>query len=273
MKLTCLVDNAVKPSSPYWGEHGLSFLIGARDQRILFDTGASGTVLLHNLAVERTSPRDISALALSHGHYDHTGGLVALLPLHPGLPIYAHPGILRERFARQGEKLRSIGLPMDANLLREQAHLHLSREPQEIGPGVWTTGEIGARTEPEGRGEGHSIREGESWIPDPYEDDMALVLQGTEGLVLLCGCCHAGLLNTLHHVQRAFREHPKVIIGGTHLVAADEQHIRHVVGRLQQMGFSALYPNHCTGQAAYVALAMALGSRVSPYPAGSVLTV
>jgi 7,8-dihydropterin-6-yl-methyl-4-(beta-D-ribofuranosyl)aminobenzene 5'-phosphate synthase len=272
MKLTCLVDNAVKPSSPYWGEHGLSFLIEARDQRILFDTGASGTVLLHNLAVERILPRDLSALVLSHGHHDHTGGLAALLPLCPGLPVYAHPGVLRERFAQHGETLRSIGLRMDASLFREQAHLHLSREPQEITSGIWTTGEIEARPEPEGRGEGHSIREGANWIPDPYEDDMALVLQGTEGLVLLCGCCHAGLLNTLHHVQRVFGEYPRVIIGGTHLVAANELHIRHLAECLQQMGFSAIYPNHCTGQAAYVALAMALGSRASPCPAGTILT-
>ena len=273
MRLTCLVDNAVKPSSPYWGEHGLSFLIEVGGQRILFDTGSSGTVLLHNLVVERILPRDISALVLSHGHYDHTGGLAALLPLRPGLPVYAHPGVLRERFARHGEKLRSIGLPMDANLLREQAHLHLSREPQEIVSGVWTTGEIGARIEPEGRGEGHSVREGETWIPDPYEDDMALVLQGTEGLVLLCGCCHAGLLNTLDHIHASYGEHPRAIIGGTHLVAANEQHIRHVAERLQQAGSAALYPNHCTGQGAYARLAMTLGDAVAPCPAGTMLAL
>jgi len=273
MKLTCLVDNAVKPSSPYWGEHGLSFLIEVGDQRILFDTGASGTVLLHNLTVERSLPRDLSALALSHGHYDHTGGLAALLPLCPGLPVYAHPGVLRERFARDGEKLRAIGLPMDANLLREQAHLHLSREPQEIVSGVWTTGEIGTRPETEGRGEGHCIREGESWVPDPYEDDMALVLRGADGWVLLCGCCHAGLLNTLAHVQKTFGEYPRTVVGGTHLVAANERQVRYVIERLTHIGFTALYPNHCTGQSAYIALAMALGDRVSPFPAGSVRAV
>ena len=271
LKITTLSENTAGLGN-YLGEWGFSVLVETDGLAVLVDAGQSLSAA-HNADLLGVDLGRLDRIMLSHGHYDHTGGLVALLPLHPGLPIYAHPGILRERFARQGEKLCSIGLPMDANLLREQAHLHLSREPQEIGPGVWTTGEIGARTEPEGRGEGHSIREGESWIPDPYEDDMALVLQGTEGLVLLCGCCHAGLLNTLHHVQRAFGDYPKVIIGGTHLVAADEQHIRHVAGRLQQMGFSALYPNHCTGQAAYVALAMALGSRVSPYPAGSVLTV
>ena len=271
MKLKCLVDNAVSPSSPYWGEHGLSFLIESDDQRILWDTGASGTVLLHNLPLAGTSPRDISALALSHGHHDHTGGLTALLAQSLGLSIYAHPSILRERFSQRRGELRSIGPPMEGALVRQQADLSLSKEPQVITPGVWTTGEIAVRSEPEGRGQGHCVREGQGLIPDPYEDDMSLVLQGGKGLVLLCGCCHAGLLNTLAHVRTVFGAYPQVIIGGTHLIAANEQQIQHVVERLQEMGSPVLYPNHCTGQAAYVALARALGDRVSLCPAGTML--
>jgi 7,8-dihydropterin-6-yl-methyl-4-(beta-D-ribofuranosyl)aminobenzene 5'-phosphate synthase len=271
MKLTCLIDNCA--SSHFWGEHGLSFLIETGGQRTLFDAGLSGTVLLHNLAVAETAPSSITALALSHGHYDHTGGLDSLMPQCPGLPIYAHPGILRERWARQGEKLRAIGLPMNPDRLREQGHLQLSQEPQEIAPGVWTTGQIVARPEAEGRAEGHVVRQGDGLVPDPYEDDMALVLRGKEGLVLLCGCCHAGLLNTLYHVQATFGALPRTVIGGSHLVTADAQGVRHVAERLQQLDGLALYPNHCTGQAAYVALAVALGNRVSPCPAGSVLTV
>ena len=271
MKITCLVDNAVKPSSPYWGEHGLSFLIESGNERVLFDTGTSGTVLLHNLSSAEISPKSFSALALSHGHLDHTGGLAALLEQRPGLDIYAHPGVLRERFSRRGETLRSIGLRMEIPLLQKQAVLHLRKEPQEIIPGIWTTGEITARSEPEGRGEGHCIREGGNWLPDPYEDDVSLVLHGVGGLVLLCGCCHAGLLNTMAHVQTTFGEYPGWIIGGTHLVAADQQHIAYVIERLRQMGTPKLYPNHCTGQAAYVALAKAFETHVAPCPAGTVL--
>lgn len=270
MRIICLVDNAVKPSSPYWGEHGLSFLIEAGNQRILLDTGASGTVLLHNLSVEGIPPATLTALVLSHGHRDHSGGLAALLEQRPGLALYAHPGILRERFSRREGRTREIGLPIEVSYLRERAVLHLSREPQEVIPGVWTSGEIAARPEPEGRSEGHLIREGDDWLADPYEDDMALILRGTGGLVLLCGCCHAGLLNTIAHVQTTFGEYPKVIIGGTHLVAADPQHIARVIECLQQMGAPKLYLNHCTGQAAYVSLARALGDRIAPFPAGSV---
>lgn len=100
---------------------------------------------------------------------------------------------------------------------------------------------------------------------------MALVLESSHGLVLVCGCCHAGLLNTLAHVQRAFGQNPVAVAGGTHLVAAGEAHMRRLVRMLRRSGPPALYPNHCTGQAAYVALAQAFGTQVAPCPAGTVL--
>jgi 7,8-dihydropterin-6-yl-methyl-4-(beta-D-ribofuranosyl)aminobenzene 5'-phosphate synthase len=271
MKLICLVDNCA--SGRFWGEHGLSFLIESEGQRTLWDTGTSGTVLLHNLAVAEVAPSSITALALSHGHYDHTGGLQVFLEQRPGLPLYAHPSVMRERFSRKGEMMNAIGFPMQGQRLRQRAELRLSAAPQEISPGIWTTGQIVARPEAEGRVEGHVVRQGDGFAPDPYEDDMALVLRGHDGLVLLCGCCHAGLLNTLYHVQATFGALPHTVIGGTHLIAANAQGVQHIAACLQQMGGLTLYPNHCTGQAAYVALAVALGSRVAPCPAGSAFTV
>ena len=271
MKLVCLVDNAVHPHASFWGEHGLAFLIESEERRILFDTGASGVVLLHNLELQGCALEAIAALVLSHAHPDHTGGLPALLERRPGLPVHAHPDLLRERFSRREGRMRSRGLPMAADVLRQRAELHLADAPHEILPGVWTTGEISERPEPEGRSPHHFVRDGGKWVPDPYRDDLALVLDASQGLVLVCGCCHAGLLNTLAHVQRTFGRDPVAVVGGTHLINADEAHLRRLVEVLQRLGPPALYLNHCTGQAAYVALAQALGDRVAPCPAGTVL--
>ncbi len=270
MKATCLVDNAVGQSSPLWGEHGLSFLIDTGSARLLLDTGASGTVLLHNMEAVSIAPRSISALVLSHGHYDHTGGVQALLERRPGLPIYAHPTLLRERFAQNGDEMRSIGLPFSPSLLHQWTDLHLSAEPQEIIPGVWTTGEIRERPEPEGRSPRHYMRSGRGWSPDSYQDDMSLVLETAVGPVLVCGCCHAGLLNTLLHVRNTFGRDPAAVLGGAHLVSADETHLGHVISTLME-GSAALYLNHCTGQRALIRLARAMGARVSPCPAGTVV--
>jgi 7,8-dihydropterin-6-yl-methyl-4-(beta-D-ribofuranosyl)aminobenzene 5'-phosphate synthase len=271
MKLSCLVDNTVGSRSPFWGEHGVAFLIESEDGQILFDTGASGVVLLHNMEAAGMAPESVSALALSHAHDDHTGGLAAFLERRPGLPIYAHPGILRQRFSRRGGQMRSIGLPLGAEALDRLADLRLSDASQEMVPGVWTTGEISQRDDLEGRSVHHFVREGEAWVPDPYQDDVSLVLEGSEGLVLVCGCCHAGLLNTLAHVRRRFGRDPVAVVGGTHLLNADEAHLRHLVDVLRRLGPPDLYPNHCTGQAAYVVLAQALGDRVAPCLAGTVL--
>jgi 7,8-dihydropterin-6-yl-methyl-4-(beta-D-ribofuranosyl)aminobenzene 5'-phosphate synthase len=163
------------------------------------------------------------------------------------------------------------GLPVDLEVLRQQADLHLSDAPKEIVSGVWTTGGIAERREPEGRSSQHFVRDGEGWMPDPYRDDMSLVLDIPDGLVLVCGCCHAGLLNTLSQVRQTFGRHPVAVVGGTHLISADEGHLRHLVEVLERLGPPALYPNHCTGQTAYVALARAFGDRVAPCPAGTVL--
>lgn len=271
MKITCLVDNAVLPHSAFWGEHGLAFLIEVEDGRVLFDTGASGAVLLHNLEVAGIAPESVSALALSHAHPDHTGGLPAFLERRPGLPVYAHPDLPRERFSRREGRVKPKGLSLAFEVLGQQANLRLSAEPQEILPGVWTSGEISERPEPEGRSPHHLVRQGDEWAPDPYRDDMALILEGSQGLALVCGCCHAGLLNTLLHVRQTFGREPVAVLGGTHLIAADEAHMRRLVEMLRRSGPLALYPNHCTGQAAYVALAQAFGDRVTPCPAGTVL--
>ena len=276
MRLTCLVDNAVRPHSRYQGEHGLAFLVEAEAGRVLFDTGASGDVLLHNLEVAGVEPTEIDALVLSHGHRDHTGGLPAFLARRPGLPVYAHPDLPRERFSRREGEMRSVGIPLPLETLRRQADLRLSAEPQEVLPGVWTTGEIADRPEPEGRSDRHFVRAvgakpGSPWVADPYRDDMALVLETAQGLVLVCGCCHAGLLNTLFHVRRVFGRDPVAVVGGTHLIAADESHLRRLVEVLGSMGPPSLHLNHCTGQAAYVTLALAFGERVAPCPAGTVL--
>jgi 7,8-dihydropterin-6-yl-methyl-4-(beta-D-ribofuranosyl)aminobenzene 5'-phosphate synthase len=271
MKITCLVDNAVHPHSSFWGEHGLAFLIESEDGRLLFDTGASDVPLLHNLEAAGVAPESISVLALSHAHRDHTGGLPALLKRRPGLPIYANPDLLRERFSRWGGQMKAKGLPMDSEVLRQRVDLRLSGAPQEILPGIWTTGEISERSEPEGRSANHFVRDGEGWAADPYRDDMALVLESSPGLILVCGCCHAGLLNTMSHVRRTFGQDPVAVVGGMHLISADEAHMRRLMEVLGRLGPPALYPNHCTGQAAYVTLAQAFGDRVAPCPAGTVL--
>jgi len=270
--ITCLVDNAVRRGSALWGEHGVAFLVETEANRVLFDTGQSGAVLLHNMGMLGLDPQTISALVVSHAHYDHTGSLPALLEeIRGGIPLYAHSALFRERFSLRQGKLASIGMPLRRDALTSRVVLHLSERPQQVSPGIWTTGEIVSRTEPEGRSANHLVEGAGCLAPDPYRDDMSLVVEIPAGLVLLCGCCHAGLLNTLAHVRRTFDRPVVVIAGGTHLVSADLEHLQRVGEALLEMGsMQRLYLNHCSGEEAFHAMWLALGADiVRPCPAGT----
>lgn len=271
-RITSVIDNAAAQSSFLWGEHGLSFLIETGDGTVLMDTGRSGTVLLHNLETLKVDPRDFAALVFSHSHQDHTGGLPALLPMLPRLPLYGNADLISPRFVEHDGKYRPSGLPIPPEALRQRVDLRLSNAPTQILPGVWTTGEIAPRPEPEGRGKGQVVPAGDGYAPDPYRDDLSVVVETGEGLVVVCGCCHAGLLNTLAVVRRTFPAAPPIIaiMGGTHIRDADAALYAHIVESLRgDYGSPRLYLNHCTGPRAYVALANAFAERVTPCPAGT----
>jgi 7,8-dihydropterin-6-yl-methyl-4-(beta-D-ribofuranosyl)aminobenzene 5'-phosphate synthase len=116
------------------------------------------------------------------------------------------------------------------------------------------------------------VRTADGWAADPYQDDMALVIEVASGLLLLCGCCHAGLLNTLAHVQRVFERSVVAIVGGTHLIDADVDHLQQVCAVLLEMGtVRQIYLNHCSGEKALCVLQRALGADVvQPCLAGTI---
>jgi 7,8-dihydropterin-6-yl-methyl-4-(beta-D-ribofuranosyl)aminobenzene 5'-phosphate synthase len=166
-----------------------------------------------------------------------------------------------------------VGLSRDQ--LSQYVKLQLNAAPTQILPGVWTTGEITDRSQFEGRGQQHFIHDKQDWVPDPYQDDLSLVLESGDGLVVVCGCCHAGLLNTLAHIKQIFQKRITAVIGGTHLVSASSDTLKLAIDVLKADDNGAaikFYPNHCTGEHAYIALANAFGDRVQPCPAGTVLT-
>jgi 7,8-dihydropterin-6-yl-methyl-4-(beta-D-ribofuranosyl)aminobenzene 5'-phosphate synthase len=272
MRILCIVNNEVRSGSPLRGEHGLALTVESGAGTLLWDTGQKGATLLHNMAALQVDLAAIDKVAISHGHADHTGGLRAALTAgERRVEVYAHPNTFRERFSQRAGKNRAIGSPVTRAEVAVRAALHESTEPQEVAPGVWTSGEIAPRPEPEGRGAGHVIRAGEGWAPDPYDDDMSLVIEQGDELALICGCCHAGLLNTIACVEHRFARPITLIAGGTHLMAADPPTLGRVIEALEaKADLRGLYLNHCSGDEATRALRKALGAEVvRPFPAGA----
>jgi len=270
LRLTCIVDD--KAGSPaVRAEHGLAVLAETANGGLLWDTGPSGEILLHNWDTLGLANRAPQAIALSHAHLDHTGGLATMLKRYPGLPVYAHAELGQPRFSVR-DSIYASGLILQLEALAALAELHLSGEPQEILSGVTTTGTIAPRPYPTGGSPHlHTLAHGRL-VPDPYADDMSLVLDSDGGVVLLCGCCHAGLRNTIGAVRRLTAAPLRAVVGGTHLVDAEPPELDAIVHLLEAEGRPALYLNHCTGQKAIDYLARAYRGSVAPFPGGTSLT-
>jgi len=166
-RIICVIDDAARNDTNLHSEHGLAFWIETEQANVLFDTGQTEKGLLHNLDVLGLLPQDVDVLAFSHAHYDHTGGLEAILAQNTKLTLYAHRDIFRPRFSLRKGEYRSIGLVVEQADLSRRVNLQLNDIPIEIVHNLWTTGNIIERPEPVGGSAHLFIRDGDDWQPDP----------------------------------------------------------------------------------------------------------
>ena len=249
-----IVDNTI--AEPYKAEHGLSLAVFHRKERILFDTGA-GAAIRHNLACAALTPRDFTKLVLSHGHYDHSGGIAEILPEMTDAEIYLAPGADIPRFSRhEGRGVRDLSMRQDAkDLLADHAHLHQVKTFTEIADGVFLTGPIPRITSEDTGGPFFLDKSGN--LPDTIADEQAMLLDSG---ILIQGCCHAGIINTLEYCRICAPQiHIHTIIGGLHLLHASEERLKQTADHLQAQGLKKLLPLHCTGENAVAYLKKRLG--------------
>jgi 7,8-dihydropterin-6-yl-methyl-4-(beta-D-ribofuranosyl)aminobenzene 5'-phosphate synthase len=249
-------------------EHGFSALVsvtrGGREHRLLFDTGISPDGLVENMRRLGLSPRDVEAVVLSHGHFDHVGGMEGLVrELGPaGVPVVIHPeGWTRRRIALPGREPVQIAAPSRTALAGAGFAVIEQREPSFVlDRSLLVTGEVDRTTGFEqGMAPSHQAHRDGEWGPDPLVlDDQALVadVRG-KGLVVLTGCGHAGVVNTLRYVRRLTgRTHLHAVIGGFHLNGRHfEPLIAPTLDAFADLAPDFLVPAHCTGWKATHALA------------------
>jgi 7,8-dihydropterin-6-yl-methyl-4-(beta-D-ribofuranosyl)aminobenzene 5'-phosphate synthase len=255
------------------GEHGLSILIERGQDRLLLDTG-QGLGLLSNASRLGKDLSKVKHVALSHGHYDHTGGLAAFLDESPQATVFAHPDVFVERFAQidtpNGPKRMSIGIPFSRESLEQKgAKFDLSPAFREIAPGIVASGEIPRPKDWKSWDKRLVVREGDTFRPDPFLDDLSLILETRQGPVLILGCAHAGLHAIVDHVRnQTGLDRFHAILGGTHLGAGKQEDWEQALDLLEACRVGKIATSHCTGFHAASFLACRLGDRVSPASAG-----
>ena len=248
----------VPPPQAFLAEHGFSCLIktidGSEEHVMLMDVGISGTCLLHNVQLLEIDLSKVEALILSHGHFDHCWALRDILPKVPkGIPIVLHPdAFLPRRLNLPALKIQVPLPPPDENMLREAGiEIRRIREDSIWASGcVLVMGEIDRITEFEKGMPGAEAEINGQWVKDPFPDDRGIVLKvKNKGLVVIGGCSHAGIINTIKHAQKASGT-PKVhaVLGGFHLTGPMmEPVIGLTIGEIKKIGPEYVVPTHCTG--------------------------
>ena len=273
-KITVLVeDRSSRPE--ICAEHGIALLLEFGEERWLFDTGQSGLVVdnARGLGIDL---KNINGIILSHGHYDHTGGLKSVLDETGEMDVYAHPGIFLERFRlEKSGQLSPIGIPFPRHLLEESGgRFSLAETGREISPGIYLSGEIPRLTLFEQGDPLLVVKEGYRSIPDPFIDDQFILLDDDDGVIMITGCCHSGLINSLRKVRELQpRKRIKAIIGGLHLRAADQTKLEKIIRSLEPFAPERIIAGHCTGERSETALSHAFGSRFHKMEGGDVFDI
>lgn len=268
-RITVLCDNTVGPVVGTLGEHGFAALVDYPGGAILFDTGQGATLLANAQRMNRDLHR-VDTVLLSHGHYDHTGGLLPLLRSCGPKRVVAHPGIFAPRYRVKdtGEAI-AIGMPYTEEYLRGQgARFELSRDQREVAPGIFLTGEIPRRTSYE-TGDHGLYGDPRRETVDLLPDDQSLVIRGERGLTILLGCCHAGLVNTIETARRLTAEdRVYAVVGGTHLGFCDGTQLDSTIQALRRFAIKRICAGHCTGFAASARLAREFPGSFHPTAVG-----
>ncbi|HEX4409046.1 MAG TPA: MBL fold metallo-hydrolase [Xanthobacteraceae bacterium] len=266
--------------------HGLALIVtahrGDEKRTVLFDAGPAAFAVEYNGSRLAAKFGEIDAIVLSHGHWDHAGGLPMALDLiarqnnQRRVPCYLHPGMFRERALplSDGGLLPIREIPTAEELRDHGADPVITDKPATILQNMFfVSGEIARTTSYERGFPGHMRRteDGLDWEPDPLiMDERFLAVQiGGKGMVVLSACSHAGVINVLHSAREAFPTTPlHAIAGGLHLSGANESVIGQTVADLEQFDLDIIIPGHCTGWRAVNILERMFGAKVVPMAVG-----
>ena len=270
LRITTLSENTAGLNENTFGminflaEWGLSILVETDEANVLLDTGQSISIG-YNADTLGIDLSRIDKIVLSHGHHDHTGGLRQLLrKMKKEVEIIAHPDVWADKYHRsKGKKDRYAGIPFPRQELESLgARFNLTTKPVKISDNIMTTGEVPMVTDYEEIDSSLFVKEGDGWQPDKLLDDLSLIINTEQGLVIVLGCAHRGIINTLYHAQQLTGvKSVYAVLGGAHLFKTPEERLRRTIAALKELGVQRLGLCHCTGLPAASLLAQEFGDK------------
>jgi len=276
-RITILCENLVGKRVGL-GEHGFSAFIETDRGNYLFDTGGGRSIVANSLTLDKDL-RTVRKIFLSHGHYDHTGGLPEVLNLKGNTDVHAHPHVFVDRMARLEENgketKRFVGIPYKKGYLESLgANFVFNNAFTEVEKGIYLTGEVPRKTpfeKPDSRL--FSEIDGKT-TQDIFLDDQSLIFDSERGMILILGCAHSGMINIIHHViNQTGKQKFYAILGGTHLDFLTPEQLEESINVLNQLEIERICVSHCTGLRAACRLHLEFGDRYFYGYVGSVLEV
>jgi 7,8-dihydropterin-6-yl-methyl-4-(beta-D-ribofuranosyl)aminobenzene 5'-phosphate synthase len=252
LRLTTIAENT-STGKGLVGEWGLSILVEDGEHRFLLDTGAGATTLA-NADTLGIDLKGIDAIVLSHGHSDHTGGLLPILSrLKSDVRVVAHPAVFGPKYGKNKKtnKYSYAGVPYAREALESAgARFELTARPTWLTPDLAVSGEEPMTTDFETVADGLCLKAEEGFVPDPVADDQSLYLRTDLGLVVVLGCAHRGIINILRYgLQLTKSAKVHMVVGGTHLGPAAEPQVERTIAALREMDVQWVGVSHCTGLA------------------------
>jgi 7,8-dihydropterin-6-yl-methyl-4-(beta-D-ribofuranosyl)aminobenzene 5'-phosphate synthase len=277
IRITVLSENLVGKRVGI-GEHGFSAYIETDQGNYLFDTGSGHSIVANSLTLNKDL-KSIRKIFLSHGHFDHTGGLPEVLKLKENVDVHAHPHIFLDRIhvikENEKETKRFVGIPYKKGYLESLgADFILNTDFIQIEEGMFLTGEVPRKTSFEKPDPRLFSEIDGKMAQDIFLDDQSLILDTEKGLVVILGCAHAGTINILDHViDKTGKENFYAIMGGTHLDFLTPEQLEESIKSLKKMEIEKVGVSHCTGMKAAFRLHQEFGDRFFYGCVGSVLEV
>ena len=272
--LTILCENSVGVPFDVLGEHGFACFVETDTGNYLFDTGQGYTITQNALTLKKDL-HSIEAIMISHGHYDHTGGLPAVLKQKGPVDVLGHKEMFAQRIWSKDGVTRDIGIPFRRSYLESLgARFKLGTEMVEVGPGIYLTGEIPRQSSFEQGDAAMTLitGNGDKIQPDPLLDDLSMLVDTDQGLVIVLGCAHAGMINIINYaIDQLQTDRIFAVIGGTHLGFSTDQQFEETLKVIDNYNIQHIGVSHCTGLEKASLLHARLGKRFFFGTVGAVL--